>query len=246
MILLPKDTWKLRTQPQKGRGIFATKTIRAGMVIGDYIGTVINNAVDDTREKDGLYLMYYHDRASIYPTDLQAPGIHLMNHSCMPNCWLYTYKGHTLFFTLRTIFPGEELTADYLLSPEEYCKQCTHQCFCDTLLCRGTMHLAKQRFQAWNTFHERQAKETKRMPIRYGKQLIPLSTYPQQIMDDTIYNLFGSTSEEPVINKVEKLPSISALRKMIRKTGKMHTFPELGYTVVGIQNGEIISRSVIS
>src|SRR5581483_12361204 len=136
--------------------------------------------------------MYYHDRASIYPKDLNESGIHLINHSCMPNCWLYTYNGHTLFFTLRTIFPGEELTADYLLSPAEYCQDCTHQCYCDTLVCRGTMHLPQTQFKTWETFHEHQGKQTKRMPIRYGKQLAPLALYPEQIPDHTIYNLYGT------------------------------------------------------
>ena len=239
MVLLPEQTWEIRTTPQKGRGIFTKEMIRPGTVIGDYVGTIINNVTDDTREKDGLYLIYYHDRASIYPSDIQAPGIHLINHSCMPNCWLYTYKGHTLFFTLRTIFPGEELTADYLLSPAEYCTDCQHQCHCETLVCRGTMHLPEEQFQLWNTFHERQGKETKRMQIRYGKQLKPLKEYPHVISDSPIYNLYGSLFEKPKIRHEEKLPSLNTMRKMLRETGKMQSFPKLALTVLGIQNGEV-------
>lgn len=245
MLLLPHDAWEIRNTPRKGRGIHATKKINPGTVIGDYIGTVINNATDDTREKDGLYLMYYHDYASIYPVDIKATGIHLLNHSCMPNCWLYTYQGHTLFFTLRTIHPGEELTADYLLSPAETCKQCQHQCLCGTTLCRGSMHLSPERFVAWNTFHETLAKETKRLPIRYGKLLKPLSNYPQSISDHAIYNLFGATSVDPEIDQDTKLPSTMELRARIRETGRMQSFPKLEKKVLGIQNGEVISERVI-
>jgi hypothetical protein len=244
MLLLSDNAWEIQTTPRKGRGIFAKKAIRPGIVIGDYLGTVINNVTDDTREKDGLYLMYYHDRASIYPIDVQATGIHLLNHSCMPNCWFYAYRGHTLFFTLRTIFPGEELTADYLLSPVDYCQPCLHQCRCGTLLCRGTMHLPQEQFQKWNTFHESQGKETKRVPIRYGKLLKPLNDYPQPIPDHTIYNLFGTTKRAPEIKHAKKLPSITELRKTIRETGKMQAFPKLHVTVLGVLNNTVHTISL--
>lgn len=246
MLLLPPDMWEIQTTKNKGRGIFAKQTIQPGIVVGDYIGTVINNALDDTSEKDGLYLMYYHDRASIYPTDIKDVSIHLMNHSCMPNCWLYTHKGHTLFFTLRTVFAGEELTTDYLLSPDDYCTPCLHKCTCNSPFCRGTMHLREEQFQTWNTFHEVQAGETKREPIRYGKLLKPLKEYPNFIPDHPIYNLFGSSSAEPLIRHEEKLPSLKTLRKMIRETGKMQAFPKLAILILGIQNDEIKSRKFIS
>ncbi|MGH7203901.1 MAG: SET domain-containing protein [Candidatus Levyibacteriota bacterium] len=244
MLLLPLDTWEIRITQKKGRGIFAKNTLNPGTVIGDYVGMVINNALDDTREKDGLYLMYYHDRASIYPTDLREPGIHLMNHSCMPNCGLYTYKGHTLFFSLRTIFPEEELTTDYLLSPDKYCRPCTHQCTCQTILCRGTMHLGTKRFEEWNTFHEAQSKETRRLPIRYGKQLKPLKTYPKSIPDHPIYNLFGAMRETPLQYAGQTLPIAQELRKTIRETGRIISFPKLNLNVLGFEQEKIKTQTI--
>jgi uncharacterized protein len=161
MILLPDGSWEIKTTEKKGRGIFAAKDITPGTVIGDYIGRVIKTAEEDTSQKDGLYLMYYHDYASLYPTDIHASGIHLINHSCAPNCWIFTYKGHTLFFTLRKIFAGEELTASYLLSPDAFCDPCGHTCRCGSAFCTRTMHLPEKQFKKWNAFAEEQGKENK-------------------------------------------------------------------------------------
>lgn len=246
MILLPDNSWEIRTTKSKGRGIFARKKIKPGTIVGDYVGKVINNVTDDTTEKDGLYLMYYHDRASIYPSDLQAVGIHLMNHSCMPNTWLSTYKGHTLFFALRTIFPGEELTADYLLSPESYCRDCQHQCICESSHCRGTMHLPPTHFQKWNSFHQKQTKETKRERIRYGKLLKPLKIYPEMIADNTIYSLFGTITHAPEKNLATILPTIPILRKRIRQTGKRQNFLHLGIMIQGIQNDKLLFKKLVA
>lgn len=241
MILLPQSSWEIQTTKQKGKGLFATKDIVPGTVIGDYIGKVLRTAVDDTSEKNGLYLLYYHDYASIYPEDLAAPGIHLINHSCAPNCWIYTYKGHTLFFSLRKIFAGEELTASYQLSPAAFCDPCHHACYCGSKHCRGTMHLSEERFQRWNAFSENQAKQTKRARIRYGKLLPQLPSYPTAIKDDPMYDLFGSQEKTPVVLSNAKLPSVPILRKKIRNTGRTLTFPRIKQTVVGIQDDVIVT-----
>ncbi len=243
MILLPRSSWEIKTTQKKGRGVFAKKNITAGTVIGDYIGKVIKTAEEDTVETDeGLYLMYYHDYASLYPIDVHAPGIHLLNHSCDPNCWMYTYKGHTLFFSLRHIFAGEELTASYLLSPQENCNHCPHVCRCESPFCTHTMHLSQERFDQWNEFNEKETKKTKRARIRYGKELPRLSSYPETISDNAIYPLLGSLEKEPIIDTNKKLPSRKELRKRIRDTGRTIAFPFLKTIVLGIKNDEIISK----
>src|ERR1035437_4421969 len=121
MILLANDYWEIRKTIKKGRGIFTKKDIPKGAIIGDYIGKVIHPR-DAVVDEENFYLMYYHDYAVIAP-DLEKPGIHLLNHSCVPNVWLSIYQGHTLAFALDKIPKGEELTIPYLLSPkDEFCK----------------------------------------------------------------------------------------------------------------------------
>ena len=63
------------------RGVFATKPIRAGTVVGDYLGLLIPNEQEDAYETgQDVYLMAYDERLSIWPDQAQ-PGVHLVNHS---------------------------------------------------------------------------------------------------------------------------------------------------------------------
>lgn len=246
MMLLPVSAWEVKQTKMKGRGVFAKQPIKPGTVIGDYIGKVIKTAEEETYEQDGLYLMYYHDYASIFPENVDAPGIHLLNHSCAPNCWMFTYHGHTLFFTLRQIFPGEELTVSYLLSPDDDCNPCQHACFCGHSFCTRTMHQTKEHFDRWDAFNEAQAKKTKRARIRYGKTLPLLPSYPKHIPDHSIYDLFGAQHVESEIEQHKDLPSINYVRKRIRETGKTLTIPTLKINILGVKDSKLITNSINS
>ncbi len=188
MFLLKDSYWEIKKTKEKGRGVFAKKGILAGSVIGDYLGKVIKTAEYDLEnDKKGLYLMYYSDTVSIYP-HLNKPGPHLLNHSCMPNCWISLYRGHTLFFALRNIVPGEELTISYLLDPDVgTCRPCTHSCRCESKNCSGTMHLPKEKYEKWQTFQNEERKKTKRARVVFGKDLSPLPSYPKTIPCSPIY-----------------------------------------------------------
>lgn len=244
MFLISDTAWEVRDTLKKGKGIFAKKDIDPGIIIGDYRGTVLKTAEallpDD---KENFYLMYYHDHASIFP-DLAKPGIHLLNHSCTPTCWMYTYQGHTLFFSLRKIFKGEELTISYLLGPKNpTCKNCTHICTCGSSFCTKSFHLSEKKYTVWNTFHEAQIKETKRQRIHYGKQLLKLSTYPKTISDNPIYTLFGSNQVPPLLIQGTTFPSLLEVRKLLRKSGKTLIFPQLNIQILGTEGEKIITKS---
>ena len=172
MFLLKDDYWEIKKTKERGYGVFAKKEIKAGTVISDYLGKIINIAEYDLEnDKKGLYLMYYTDQASIYP-DLSRSGPYLINHSCQPNCWIYIFHGHTLFFALRKIKPCEELTISYLLSPkDETCQPCLHDCYCESKKCSGTMHLSKDKYKRWQKFQNEEKKKTKIEKFTFGKNL---------------------------------------------------------------------------
>ena len=186
MFLLDQRYWKIKETVGKGRGIFACKTILAGTIVGDYLGMIVDNAEYDlAQDTKGLYLMYLSDRASIYP-DFDQPGIYLMNHSCRPNCGMYVYRGHTLFFAIQKIMPNEELTISYMLSPN-ICKSCTHQCKCGLATCSGTMHLSEEKYVLWENYQNRLRKLTKISRFQVGKKLKSLAAYPTRIPVNPIY-----------------------------------------------------------
>lgn len=188
MFLLKNGGWEIRKTKKKGWGVFSKTEIAAGVVVADYLGRVIKTAEYDLeQDKKGLYLMYYTDRASIYP-DLSRPGPHLINHSCAPNCWIYMYHGHSLFFALRKINPGEELTISYLLDPDVHaCNPCPHVCMCGSKNCTGTMHLSREKYKKWQRFQNTEKKKTKVAKFVFGKNLPMLSLYPKTAPYNSIY-----------------------------------------------------------
>lgn len=194
MFLLNEDYWQIKKTREKGLGVFAKKEITAGTVIGDYLGKVIKTAeYDVSSDSKGLFLMYLTDETSIYP-DLKKPGIHLLNHSCQPNCWIYTYNGHSLFFAIRDIKPDEEITISYLLSPKEDCNPCPHECKCQSKFCTGTMHMSPGKYEIWQEFQNELKAKSERPKAIIGKNLPKLATYSKIGLNDPIYRIIQSIS----------------------------------------------------
>ena len=181
MFLLDKDYWEVKETNGKGRGIFAKKPIAACTIIGDYVGRLVHlKDVDFDKEKENLYLMYYSDTTGIHP-NLKKTGIHLLNHSCSPNCWIFKFKGHTLVFALKNIKRGDELTISYLLPPRGLCKNCPHACHCEGKFCTGSMHLTERGYKKWQTFQDKEETEARYEIIKNENALKPLAVYPKSI-----------------------------------------------------------------
>lgn len=155
MFLIPEAFYKVKKTKNRGLGVFATKKIKVKTIIGEYTGAKIKiEEYDLEKDKDGLYLMFLDDIYAIYP-DLTKVDLHLINHSCEPNCWIVNHKGHVYFFALRDIKAGEELTISYLLPPkDETCNPCTHDCKCGNENCTGTIHLSIEKFDKWQEFQK--------------------------------------------------------------------------------------------
>lgn len=243
MFLLSKEYWEIQKIKKIGKGVYAKKDIPAGTVIGDYIGKVIPEKEEDKYDNGRhFYLMYYHERASIYP-NVRKPGIHLINHSCTPNCWMSTYMGHTLYFAIRHIFKGEELTVSYLLaSQDKDCSPCDHLCDCGSMICTQTMHISDKRYDLWDDYEKIESKRTKRQRVHYGKTLPVLKKYPENIPDQSVYTLFGNTKKEPLQREDTSLPSTTLIRSLIRESGRTLVFPKIKMKVFGVQDGLLTSE----
>jgi len=233
MFLIPASWYEIKKAGRKGRGVFAKRDIPGGTVIGDYLGKIMRPEEED-ESKTGLYTLWMNDKADIL-ADPKKPGVHLLNHSCMPNCDMYPYKGHTLFFATRKIFKGEELTISYLIDPpDDEAMPCPHSCHCGTPLCQGTMHTSYEASDKWTAFMERkQGKDFNKMPGPYGSQLQPFARYPKAVPDAPIFRLFGSLRARPLSVNAPRMPARSALRSLIRKNGRRLSFKKLGLEVLG-------------
>src|SRR6266571_2796550 len=119
-----------------GRGCFATTYFKRGRKIAEYTGEKISNAEAERRKhRRILRICAVNERWSLDGCR-GGNGTHYMNHSCRPNAFTRTLRGHIIFFALRDIKPGDEITIDYEDTLHSDSKKCT----CRVPGCRGTIN----------------------------------------------------------------------------------------------------------
>lgn len=227
---------------QHGRGVFTTRDLNPGVIIGDYLGPIVfDKDIPHLKNSDHFYDMYYDEGTSVNPSG-DTPGIHLINHSCTPNTWMYTYHRHTLYFALRKIFKGEELTVNYLIGPiDEDCDPCEHKCTCDSPICRGSMHMSQSEFEKWTELENKEEMMTTAVMQKPGEDLKKLPHYPSLIPDHPIYTLFGNPNVEPLLHQTRSLLSLDEIRLLIRDSGRVIDLPLINTRILGVLNEYLIS-----
>ncbi len=123
---------------RKGRGLYATKDIKEGTRIIDYVGKIITKKQTEESEKfDNAKPIYLFNLNNKYDLDGDVSWniARLINHSCSNNCD-YEGKGLKLWVTaIKDIKKGDELTCDYGFSFDSDYKQ--FPCECRSLNCAG-------------------------------------------------------------------------------------------------------------
>ena len=124
-----------------GKGCFATRPFRKGRKIAEMTGERVSR-VEAARRMRGRRRLHICAVDSSWGVDGSrgGNGMQYVNHSCTPNTFLRITYGHIIFFALRDIEPGEELTLDYV---ESYHPD-TYRCRCDSEKCRGTMNVVRR------------------------------------------------------------------------------------------------------
>lgn len=241
MFLIPRDYYEIRKTRNKGYGVFAKRNIEAGTVIGDYLGILISEKEEAEYEKKyGLYGRYFDEHFTIFPKNPDGKGIHKINHSCAPNCEVFSYQNHILHFSLRKIFKGEELTIDYALDKPDPTDFTTYPCHCNSIFCRGTLHASDHLGVRWENTGKNRGKN--RLPVRKGAELTPLPAYPKKIPDKKLYDLYPNTHKLPVIIKSCAKPDINVIRDTVRKTGARVRIKQTGLTVYAVVENRIIAE----
>jgi uncharacterized protein len=121
-------------------GIYAGESIPRNRKIIEYMGERISRRETkrrcDTRELNYLFTL---DSYWTLDGSVGGSGAEFINHSCDPNVEARIIKGHILYFSLREIKKGEELTVDYHFDPDVE----KVPCGCRSAKCRGTINLLK-------------------------------------------------------------------------------------------------------
>ena len=133
---------------RKGRGLYATKDIKEGTRIINYIGKIITKKQTEESEKfDNSKPIYLFNLNKKYDMDgdVFRNTARLINHSCSNNC---DYNGIGLklwVMAIKDIQKGDELTADYGFGYDQDYKQ--FPCKCGTKNCCGYIVRAESRWR---------------------------------------------------------------------------------------------------
>tara|TARA_B100000941_G_C28453884_1_gene526691 strand:+ start:468 stop:929 length:462 start_codon:yes stop_codon:yes gene_type:complete len=120
------------------KGLYASKNIKKGTKIINYVGKIITKKETDTNPKfDNEKAIYLYNLNSKYDLDgdFKYNTARLINHSCDPNCEV-DGEGLKLWISaIKDIKKGDELTYDYGFSFDKDYKQ--FPCKCASKYCCG-------------------------------------------------------------------------------------------------------------
>jgi SET domain-containing protein len=127
----------IRQSQIHSHGCYATRPIRKGTLIIEYVGLPMSyEQADDLYDDFENTYLFGLDGGKLI---IDGYGVAaFVNHSCAPNCETDQIKGKMWIIALRDIAAGEELTYDYNLFDGED----DARCLCGSEKCRGSLYSA--------------------------------------------------------------------------------------------------------
>ena len=144
----------IRRSPIAGHGAIATRRIRKGQRIIEYLGEIISQKESERRYPDGENNDNHHtflfeiDDKKVIDASYDGNEARFINHACQPNCEAIDEEGRIFIFARKNIQPGIELVYDYNYprergdGPEEAGQ---YPCRCGSRRCRGSIMEARKR-----------------------------------------------------------------------------------------------------
>ncbi len=117
-------------------GVFACQRIPRGRKVIEYAGERVTSTEAQHRGNPSLHYFFAFAKNVIIDGSRGGTGAQYINHSCAPNLRARRVFGHLLFFSVRAIRKGEELTLDYKYRGV---RKDDYPCACGAPSCRGTM-----------------------------------------------------------------------------------------------------------
>ncbi len=145
--------FELRASPIQGLGAFATRRIRRGARIIEYLGERISDAEADRRYDDDVAdrphtFLFTVDADTVIDGAVNGNAARFINHACDPNCEAVDDDGRIFIEALRPIRVGEELVYDYRLERDGHWRNVfaeRYACRCGAAQCRGVLLIRPKR-----------------------------------------------------------------------------------------------------
>ena len=138
---------EVRHSSVHGNGVFATRAIKKGERIIEYLGERVSHKEADRRyelkdENDSHTFLFIVDSKTVIDAGVDGNDARFFNQSCDPNCESTVEKKRVFIDAMRDIALGEELTYDYQIyrdwdDPDNIDE--VFACRCGSPNCRGTM-----------------------------------------------------------------------------------------------------------
>ena len=139
----------------QGKGAFATRLIRKGARVAEYLGDRISPEEGDRRYDDDTMkrhhtFLFVVDKKIVIDAGKFGNDARFINHSCDPNCEAVIEARRVFIEAVRTIRPGDELSYDYSYDRDDvtgWGKEAEKQypCHCGAETCRGTILTPKKK-----------------------------------------------------------------------------------------------------
>ena len=146
-VVRKSPRFRVRRSKVHGLGVFATRRIRKGTRIVEYLGERVSHKVADDRYEqkdadDGHTFLFIVDRGVVIDAGVDGNEARFINHGCDPNCESVIEDRRVFVEAIRTIQPGEELKYDYQIGRDDDDPENVDEvfaCRCGAKSCRGTM-----------------------------------------------------------------------------------------------------------
>lgn len=138
----------IRSSKIAGKGAFATRPIRKGERLIEYVGERLTHAESDARYDDHAdsahhTFLFAVNRSTVIDATVGGNESRFINHSCHPNCESIIEGRRVFIDAIRAVRTGDELTYDYAFTrdgTETLDEETTlYGCRCGARDCRGTI-----------------------------------------------------------------------------------------------------------
>ncbi|MDX2267621.1 MAG: SET domain-containing protein-lysine N-methyltransferase [Bryobacter sp.] len=129
---------EVRPSPIHRWGVFALEDIPKNRKVMEYTGEKVSRREGKRRaESNEIHCLFTLNSYWYIDGAVGGSGAEFVNHCCEPNLESRIVKDHILYFSLRPIKRGEELTLDYHFGKNQE----RVPCGCGAAKCRGTINL---------------------------------------------------------------------------------------------------------